>query len=208
MDGLVTIVPKNRVNLYKSIISDFEQEYEFEGEYNQYEWYIRKDVNNYIAKQIDGKFKYKGIFDYKIYLEKGYKYPIINYVLKEYYENEQTKSVKDIVLSNNDIYDFCVCQKAKKTFTMYYGDDAIQSSTRAYVSLNGKPIVKKQPVVSKKTGETRISTTTLLKNKVFTLFNDYFEVNKFEDYQIDYDYYIGECQKIIDKITKNYNNGR
>jgi hypothetical protein len=45
---------------YKSIKEDWEQDYGFTLEENQFETFIQKDVNNYIAVGFDGKVKTKG----------------------------------------------------------------------------------------------------------------------------------------------------
>lgn len=207
-DGIITIIPESKYAEYISIVDNFALEFGYEGEYNEYTIFAQRDVNNYIAIQIDGKSKLKGIFDNTIYLTKGYTYPVIKNILRKYYEtysytaNEFT--IKERILSllenNTDIYDFCVAQKIGKQFTVYYGDDEIQHSVRAYVSLDGKEITKRKIIKDKKTGLDKISSTTILKDRKMTLFNDYFHLDKISDYNIDYDFYVDNIFKIIKKI--------
>lgn len=220
-DGIVTIIPESKLKLYEHIVDSFALEFGYEGEYNEYTTFAQKDVNNYIAIQIDGKSKVKGIFDNTIYLDKGYIFPVIQNILRKYYEKHDYTAdnitIKDRILSlleqETDVYDFCIAQKIGKQFDVYYGDEQIQHSVRSYVSLDGKEITKRKIVVDKKTGLDKISSTSLLKNRKMTLFNDYFEVTKIEDsrnpnntvnelqnYNIDYDYYVNEIFKIIKKI--------
>jgi hypothetical protein len=161
-------------------------------------------VNNYIAFTTNSneKPKVKGVFDDTIYLNKGYMYPIIKMALKKYYVNNESVSIEEIIKGHRDIYDFCTAQKIGKQFEVYYNDEKIQQSVRCYVSTNGGELIKRKMVKDKKTGEDKISNTSLLKNKKLTLFNDFFEVESFEDYHIDYSFYIEECSKIIAKIKQ------
>ncbi len=44
-DGLITLVPKVRSELYKNICSEWEKKTNFDLEYTYYKKYIRRDVN-------------------------------------------------------------------------------------------------------------------------------------------------------------------
>lgn len=48
-----------------------------------------------------------------------------------------------------------------------------------------------------------VQTQEYIAGKFVTLFNDYFSVDNFADYKIDYDFYIDLVQKEVDKIEKN-----
>jgi len=197
-DGVVSLVPVGRTALYESIVNDFAKGFNITGEYNTYKRYIRRDVNNYFSLTATG-IKVKGIFDDEVYLTKGFRFPVLKTALKKYYVSNGELSVEEIIKGHTDIYDFCIAQKVGRQFKVFYGEEETQHSVRAYVSTKGKEITKHKMVKDKKTGKDKLSVSTLLKNKKFVLFNDYVEE---ADYQIDYPYYIAECQKIIDKIKK------
>jgi hypothetical protein len=96
-----------------------------------------------------------------------------------------------------DIYDFCTSQKTDKSFkNEYHSIDndklkihELQQSVRYYVSNKGGSLYKRHRE------DGRLINYCVGYN--VTLFNDY--VDK-EDYDINYNYYIKETQKIIDQV--------
>jgi hypothetical protein len=103
-------------------------------------------------------------------------------------------------------------------------DEPLQKVNRYYVSKKGDQLIKKLPPLDKSfitatdlhkqhIDKTQISIFDIIKDDIIspkeretnieakhfcTMFNQYFHSN---DYNIDYRYYIGECNKIIKKIN-------
>ena len=193
-DGIVTLVETNRYDEYKTICKEWETLTRYELEFTEYQKYIRRDVNNYIAIKTNGEVKCKGIFLTNIDLAKGYDQPIISTALYEYFVN--SKPIDKTIKEHQDIYDFCTAKKIDKKFTNEYHYltnsepclDKIQQSVRYYVSTTSGKLFKVDENKNREEYEV---------NKTVTIFNDYF---KSEDYKIDYGYYINKTQKIIDEI--------
>lgn len=127
-DGITLHIPKNEIDNVRQIYKEWEILTGFTLEETFYERYIRKDVNNYLAKyytinekgeKSKTKFKHKGCFlnQEDKPLSKGYKYPIIARVIEQYFLNDIP--VKDVIYNHRDIYDFCKSEKSKKEFTNY-----------------------------------------------------------------------------------------
>jgi len=197
-DGIITKVPKKDIDKYYKICEQWEQDTRFSLEYCFYKQYIRRDVNNYIAQDTDDKVKTKGVFSKEISLKKGFDKPIISLALYRHFIDGVpiAKTIKE----HNDIYDFCIAKKIDKKFTNEYHYiknskhtiDTLQKSVRYYVSTKGGTLIK----TDKETG----STSNYEVGKSVTLFNDAFKPDRFEEYNIDYSYYIHQAQKIINEI--------
>lgn len=297
-DGITLRVKKNKLDHVRQLCKEWEKVSGFGLEETIYEFYLRRDINNYIAITEKGDTKYKGAFtpqDEKDLL-KGFEYPIVPKALVEYFLNGVP--IEKTVYDCKDIYDFCFSQKCGKQFTNYlrkverkeklrYGKDLlkiytkpkpeitildekeVQSTLRFFVSLPEEKqsdeqalcegyndeywignslvriktreapryeAVKDQEVkkcwwiidllTNEKVGDpfsTKKQSEPTLKElnskedakikvqqvaeyvagKFVTLFNDYFSVEDFADYKIDYNYYIDLVQKEVDKLEKN-----
>jgi hypothetical protein len=72
----------------------------------------------------------------------------------------------------------------------------VQKTNRYYLSKNGVRFRKCTYKPDKETREPKISTTEYEADKRVKIFNKFYNV-PFEEYDIDYDYYVDECEKII-----------
>lgn len=205
-DGVITLVPKDKLEIYNSICKEWEHKLSFNLEYTYYKKYVRRDVNNYLALDLKGSIKSKGCFVNEIDYRKGYDSPIISIALKEYFVNG--KSIESTIKNHKDIYDFCIAQKIGSQFEVFYDNQLIQKSVRYYVSLNGKKLIKTKSLKKENINlidddlfeeKEKQSSGELVAGKLLTLFNQY--ENK-EDYKIDYNYYIKETNKIIKEVRK------
>ena len=195
-DGIIAIIPKDKKYLYNKICQDWEKQTNFDLEYTHYSKYIRKDVNNYISITTNGKEKQKGIFFRRIDLKKGFDKPIISLALFNYFIHDI--SIGKTITNHTDIYDFCVAKKIDNKFknefvTLKNGTkkvDELQKSVRFYVSTDGGKLYKRDD-------ENKVIDYCV--NKRVTIFND-FTKKKMSNYNIDYNYYIGEAYKIIHQI--------
>lgn len=203
-DGLTVSIPVEHKRLYWNICQEWEEQTKLVLEYVAYSQMIIRDVNSYIAvSQKEGKVKYKGTFKPANEMLKDGEYH------KNFSQNAVALAVSDYFLkgvpieeslkNNTNIYDFC------KTFNATHGwtcellniDDQgneseitqQQKTNRYYLSKNGKRFRK-----LKEDRKIEIEAS-----KLVTIFNT-FEEKSFEEYSIDYDYYIEECYKIIHRI--------
>jgi hypothetical protein len=202
-DGILCKVKKSDIELYNDICKKWQDKTNFALEFTEYEKYVRRDVNAYIALKTgyysaDNKenyIKYKNLFDPAVKLEKGYKYPVINIALVRYFVNNIPikETVKNHIKSSKfAIYDYCISQKVGKSFKIVYRryvngekiESEAQYTNRYYVcTKNGGYLVKlktKQEI-------------SLIAEQV-QIFNNY----KFEEnYNIDFNYYIKIVQKLL-----------
>jgi hypothetical protein len=205
-DGITTIVPKDKVDLYYSICKEWEKQHHYELEYVKYKKYVRRDVNNYLAIKEDD-IKEKGIFNKtwpKFFnnstdpLSKGWDKPIVSKALYDFFVNNIP--IIQTINNSTDIHDFCIAKRIDDKFTNVfhtmkngkYQKEDLQRSVRYYVSKDGGVLLK--------TCEGEDKTSNYEVNKRVTIFNNYIHYDDFSKYNIDYNYYINHTQKIIDLI--------
>jgi len=193
-DGIVCKFDKFKDDIYYGVCKQWEHKTQFVLEYADYSAIIRSNVNNYIAIETNGSIKTKGEFSPKQELNKGYKKNrIVSLALNKYFV--EGVDPEEFIKSHNNIYDFCSAERVGKQFKVYYGSEETQRINRYFVSTNGEELTKvkyadNQPYVQR-----------IVADRNVTLFNDYFEA---EDYHIDYEYYINETYKVIDRIMNKY----
>jgi len=192
-DGFTAIVPKDKLELYQSICKEWEKKLNFNLEFVNYNLIVRRDVNNYLAIQEDGKVKTKGCFNFKIELNKGYDSPIVSKSLYEHYVNG--KDIDSFILNHKDIHDFCIANKIGEDYVLKYGKDTIQSNVRFIVSNKGKSLLKTR--INK---DGKYEEHNLCKGYLTNVINNIPE-NLNEIWNIlNFDYYIKEAKKIKNKI--------
>ena len=188
-DGVISII-KDR-GVYESVCKSWMIKTGFELEFSEYDLYVRRDVNNYISLSVDGKIKKKGIFDDKVYLEKGYSPSIIPKALKSYFIDNT--SVDEFLDSSKNIYDYFLSQQVGKKFQVFTRDKfgkltRQQKVSRYYACLSGEEILKKE----KDREISMCSSPVVVMNQV----GNY----KFEDLDVNLKFYEDEISKIIHKI--------
>lgn len=202
-DGIVTEVPIERTEDYKTICKDWSKNNDFLIEFTEYSKYIRKDVNNYISITTSGKIKEKGDFIREIDFNHSFMMPIVPITLYKYFIEKQ--DVMTVLLNHRDIYDFCMSIKTGWQFKnkMLYIEDNqlktedIQKTIRYYVSNTGVSLIKQYKEKNKR--------VSMAKKQYVTIFNEYFHKDNFNDYNINYKFYYDEVYKIINAV---YNKGQ
>lgn len=196
-DGIVTIVPKKDRETYNNCCKQWEEDTRFELEFTEYKRYIRRDVNNYITVKKDNKTKTKGIFSPEISLEQGVDKPILSKALYNYFT--VGKPVADTITETKDILDFAVAKRTDDKFVNEYHTIVdrtkvvipLQKTIRFYMSTRGGALYKKD----QKTGKL-ISYCT---DSIVNILNENTK-NSIDTYNVNYQYYIKECNKIINLI--------
>lgn len=204
-DGLTAIIPRSeKRNFYNQCVA-WEKKTKLVLEYQAYKQMIIRDVNSYIAESLDGYVKYKGAFVTYDEMIKNDEYHkslsqmIVPEAIAKYFLEDIP--VETTIMESTNIYDFC------KTFNATHGwtcetvtinEDGTeenhiprQKTNRYFVSTDGEVFrkMKDDRVIEIEAGGTLV-----------TVFNKFEEKKSILDYNIDYDYYIKECYKIIHKI--------
>lgn len=200
-DGITVKIHKDYLPLYYSICSKWEKHTELSLEYVEYSKMVIMDVNNYCSKSIDNKIKQKGLFVINKELHQDNSFKIIPIALQEYFINNI--SIEQTITNHKNIYDFCGRQKfnsdsygeIKHVGNDSFGNSIIetqkqQKNVRYYISNNGSTFVKQY---------NKGSSEFINKGYRVTIFNKYVD-KQFEQYDINYLFYIKECQKIINTI--------
>jgi len=193
-DGIICRIPRNKLCDYQEVTEDWQRRVGFELEFSDYSCYVRRDVNNYIAIKPDGKTKEKGVFAEVKDLKKGFKFPIIQKCLYQYFVHG--KSIEDTLNQNRDILDYATSQKTGSQFKLEYhtfdGIQVLQRNNRYAINTKGGALLKRHRGTGK--------TTSLNAGELVVLLNDVNPNDDFESYQIDFDFYKREVEKIINMI--------
>jgi len=225
-DGMECLVPVDRIQEYYEICKDWEAEVGNDVlgnlEYVEYEMFAQTSVNDYIAvkkadwmwkddkfqavpinKSIEARTKKKGDFltSYELYKNKSK--CIIPIALEKYFT--QGIVVADTIKNHRNIFDFCIAKKASRDYFYRQVDRKIGTVTdlnkmiRYYCSKGkGEKLYKIKKASSDKTGPE--TSTCESKSNQQVLFNRPFKLQNWEDYGIDYQFYIDQAYVIIDKI--------
>ena len=203
-DGLETIIPREYQDKYMEICARWEEITNLQLEHTTYSKIVLGDVNNYIAVTEDGKPKCKGRFEYdNLALHKNKSFLIIPKALHAYFvEGIQPE---EFIKSNKNIFDFCGGVKIKGDWRFVehkisngdYVANELQHTIRYYISHKGSKIIKTN---NQDTREIQIESGQWMQ----TLYIDHNE-QPFENYDINYDYYLQRIRKEINSLEPNSN---
>ena len=212
-DGLTVKIPAKYGRRYWDICKDWEKRTGLRLEYVGYTKMVVRDVNNYIAISKDGKIKRKGAFKLNEEMRKDGEYHksfsqgIVKIALSEYFLNN--KPVEETIMECKDVFEFTKMANSTgewwtETFEVdeegnEFNITKQQKNNRYVVSKDGVRFRKCTYKPDKETGEPKLITTEYEANKLVTILNVY-KGQTVEELNIDYDYYIDECYKIIHLI--------
>lgn len=197
-DGISLKLPKNKLELIRQVNNQLTKETTLVIEEAFYNKMCVRDVNNYIAVYEDSTkehehIKLKG--DFEIYKEfhKDPSMRIVPMAVKEYFV--YGIPIEKTIKNSRNIYDFCLRLKTNSKSTPYFRhldennkiiNNKLNRTTRYYVSTNGGTLIKDF-------GEGRQSGVNI--GYSVTLFNNYEDKN-WDDYKINYNFYITEANKL------------
>lgn len=205
-DGITVKIRRDKEDEFRKICKEWEEEVGYQLEYAQYKKMVIRDVNNYLAQDMNGKPKHKGIFEIipkqngKIAYNKNWSERIIPIALEAYYL--RGIPVEETIRNHKDIFDFCIAKKFPKPWygrweyiengekrTIYF-----KKNIRYYVSNKGSFLYK----VEDHPDPNQRRESQLSVGYSVTPFNLF--VQK-DNYDINYGYYISETKKIINSIN-------
>ena len=198
-DGLETMIPREYEAQYMEICARWEKMTNLLLEHDKYSKIVLGDVNNYIAVNEAGKSKCKGRFEYKdLALHKNKSFLVIPKALHAYFV-EGVKPEK-FIKENLNIFDFCGGVKIKgdwkfiehKVTNGLYEEQSLQHTIRYYISKTGSKVIKKN---NSDRREIQVEAGKWMQS----LMIDYVE-KPFEEYDINYDYYLEKIRKEINSL--------
>lgn len=206
-DGITILVPKNKLNLIQKVNEEMKHLTGLYIEDNYYKTFVLRDVNNYLAEYESGDVKYKGCFEINKEYHKDPSFRIVPIALSEYFL--KNIPIEETIKNHRDIFDFCGMLKINSKFKgeMRGLNDTIELKriTRYYISNHGYGIVKIDPNIScsrksfKDITKSGFKETGVNVGFVATYFNKY-EEKSWDEYDINYKFYILEARKIINTI--------
>lgn len=213
-DGIVTIVPKGLEETADNICHWWEKHLGLELEFTYYSKYVTEGVNSYLTVKTDGKKKFKGRMNPKMYLEdlsKGYNSPIVAKAVTEYFINGTP--VMETLRNSKSILDFCRTQNVNRKYYIEYTHvvdhkmviEEVQRNTRFYVSLTGGSLMKVEVLGWDENNQPKLKKSSLCAGQRVTVCN-LVEDKDISELNINYLYYYNECMAIIEPIEQSRNN--
>lgn len=129
-DGIEVYVKRSDYDNLINIFNEIEELTKIPYEIDQYQKYIIKDINNYIAITTSGKIKVKGIFEtYEDIIGVGAYHKdtsasVVSLALQNYYV--KNIPVEETINNHNNIYDFCYGAKGSSQYKWHiteYNED-------------------------------------------------------------------------------------
>jgi DNA polymerase elongation subunit (family B) len=193
-DGVLTFFPLEWMDRFEKVCANWREQLGFELEYTDYNLYMRRDVNNYLARSVDGKIKEKGALSTERNLQKSYNQPIVAKAIRAYIIDGIP--VQQTVRSSQNILDFCISQKTGDKFKTEYhtiaGIQVLQKNNRYYAAETGGGLAKRH----QETG----ATTGLLVGQNVRILNDFDPFTPIAEYKVDYEYYEKQIYATIDLV--------
>lgn len=204
-DGQTIKIPRNKLNLIREVNEQLTKETGLVIEEAFYSKMFIRDVNNYGAVYEDSTLehehiKLKGDFEIDKEFHKDPSMRIVPLAVKNYfvYGTPVSQTIKE----NRDIFNFCMQLKTNSSSTPYFRhlvngkitNDKLGRMTR-YLIGKGKD----SGILLKQFEDGRINGVNVGYSAI--LFNKYYEVNKWEDYNLDYNFYITEANKLINPLV-------
>lgn len=208
-DGGEIYIPREYEEKYDNVCKQWEDFTKLELEFDEYQKLVISDVNNYLGIFSNGKTKEKGKYEFKnIPLHKNKSHNIISIAIYEYFVND--KPIEETIRNHRNIFDFCAGVKAAKSgikgaswYELHSVEkdsvkiEKLSKTVRYFISKKGKYLIKKFEDGSWAHVEAPVKSGKYHKDWKVTYFNKKFDVEKFEDYNIDYSYYISKARKWI-----------
>ncbi len=161
--------------------------------------------NNYCKHKTKGAYQVIPEANGKISYNKNWDSIIVRKAVHDYFI--YNRPVKDTILNSRDILDFCSIFKCASDFTPLFISNSGETTklskvTRYYVSSGGKGSIKKVRKVKLKSHERGSNESNVEAGYSVTLFNKKVVLDNFNDYNIDYSYYLREANKLVSDIEQ------
>lgn len=203
-DGLEAIIPKKDWDKYQLALKSVEEGFNIALEHEKYTKIVYCNVNNYIGVTDSGKVKKKGLFKHgsDIPLGDSVNEQVIPIALEKYFI--EGIPVEEVIRKPWEhgihIYDYCVSKKVSRDFDVIYNNEKQQQLNRYYFSKSGYYLFKRGNDKSKPKSYGKDQ--HMHKGVGVKIFNK-FEELPWEDYKIDYSYYIAKANTLIKELEKD-----
>lgn len=203
-DGILYKLKKSKYEELQQILKEWEKLTMLTLETEEFTQFYQLAINDYFGVEPNNKIKKKGFFLTDIELGKGLTPKIIPEAIINYFVHNIP--VEDTIKSCKDICKFLQAEKTGKQWTVEYNEQIQQRINRFYVSNSGYYLWKwKLDDTGKKSYQIMLKDHGVrLHNKFYSdedLQWKYSQGETFQSiYDIDYQYYINQCIKVIEKL--------
>jgi hypothetical protein len=226
-DGLETIIPRNKVDVYYQVCQEWENITNLQLEHDKYQKLILADVNNYIAvyewKYVDAEIWYelreqnpnyvfkilpdgfgyaatkcKGRFEFEnLALHKNKSHLIVSKAVYAYFVHNMIP--EEYIMTNKNIYDFCGGIRTNSAYLVQavYHDDKGNEEIVELHKITRYYVSKKGCKIQKMEKQTGKIINVDAGTWRATIFNQY-EDKPFEEYNINYTYYLQRINREIE----------
>lgn len=203
-DGILYKLKKSKYEELQQVLKEWEKLAMLTLETEEFTQFYQLAINDYFGVEPNNKIKKKGFFLTDIELGKGLTPKIIPEAIINYFVHNIP--VEDTIKSCKDICKFLQAEKTGKQWTVEYNEQIQQRINRFYVSNSGYYLWKwKLDDTGKKSYQIMLKDHGVrLHNKFYSdedLQWKYSQGETFQSiYDIDYQYYINQCIKVIEKL--------
>lgn len=216
-DGIVCLFPKDLESEYYKICKEWE---EIVGntelgklEYTDFQSLNQESVNHYIAIKSDGKLKIKGRLAWEVEMNKNNTDKlgrIERKAIAAYFE--KGISPETTIKESTNIFDFVRGKKASRDYhyelinTETNNKEIYKTVIRYYVTENNKKLFKVKNENSLKTGPDISECEAPDDDKIWycEIINRVDITKDIKSYNIDYEFYIRNTERVISKIDRSY----
>lgn len=195
-DGVMYIAQKTQREAVQEAVSEVEQLTQLTFESDDYEAFYQYAINDYFgvekgySQSHDPKLiEKKGMFITDPRLGKGLAPAIIPKAVINYFLTKQPTF--EYIKSSKDIKDFMMYQRVDKKFKVLHGDEPVQRINRFYASTNDYSLFKIDDAGK---------VANMLTKSGVTILNEMNDI-PIENRHVNYQYYIGEANKIISEFV-------
>lgn len=216
-DGIVCLFDKSLDSIYYQVCKNWEKLVDNADlgqlEYIDYKLLAQTSVNDYIAIKLNGESKTKGDFVSEFELHKNKSARIIPLALQEYFIN--SVPIEQTIKNHQNIFDFCLGVKSignNKLISLDVKSQIeipLQKINRYYISNNGINLIKRLPKLENKIANMQLDIFGNIDDGtreaeveagwLSTIYNKHI-IKDINDYDINYNYYVDKCNKILKNI--------
>lgn len=203
-DGVLYTCKKAKYDELQRTLKDWENLTKLKLETEEFVQFYQLAINDYFGLKPDNTVKKKGFFLTNIELGKGLSPKIIPEAIINYFIDNIP--VEETIKSCRDIRKFLQAEKTGKQWTVEYNEQVQQRTNRFYVSNSGYYLWKwKLDETGKKQYQNMLKGYSVkLHNRLYSdedLQWKYSQGETFQSiYDINYQYYIVQCLKIIEQL--------
>lgn len=200
-DGISFVIYEDDREECQDVLLQWEKLTKMELETTEYESMFIRDVNNYVAKDINGKIKAKGAYNWQelytgspggVVWHKNHSNVVSQKAACAYLLDG--KNIEEYIKNHNDIFDFFLCTNVNRSSRLFWGKEEIQRNSRYLISHIGAELTKVMPPLKGKTEKRRIAINKGACAFVYNYVEDWMSV---ASYEIDYDWYIQQAQDLV-----------